>query len=179
MLQGVNVPVTASSDYTPLDDIDRAILQLLQRDARNLTAVDIADRIDVSDGTIRNRIERLEQRNIIEGYVPLVHYENAGFQLQVCFTCTARIPQREELAKEALKIDGIVEIREIMTGRGNVEITAVAPQNEDVTRVAKALDELGLEIESEELLRHRYVRPFNHFGTEDVTTEEEEGSHEI
>lgn len=38
-----------------------------------------------------------------------------------------------------------------------------------MTRIATTLDELGLAVESEELVRHHYLRPFNHFGTEDVT----------
>lgn len=172
----------AAPEYTPLDEVDRAILQLLQRDARHLTAVDIAERVGVSDGTVRNRIADLEQRDIVEGYTPLVNYENAGYQLQVRFTCTARIVAREQLAREALDIRGVVEIRELMTGRENVEITVVAPRNEDVTRIAIALDELGFDVEREELIRHRYIRPFNHFGTEDVAAsaaDNEEATHEV
>lgn len=56
-----------------------------------------------------------------------------------------------------------------MTGRENIEVTVVAPTHDDLTDAAKALDELGLEIEREELIRHHYFRPFNHFGTEDVS----------
>jgi DNA-binding Lrp family transcriptional regulator len=157
------------SDTSPLDEVDRAILQLLQRDARNKTAVDIAAAIGVTDSTVRNRIEKLEEEGIIEGYAPLINYENGGFQLQVRFTCGARIVERERLAEEALDIVGVVEVREMMTGTENIEVTAVAPQADDLTRIALALDDLGLDVESEELIRHRYVRPFNHFGTEDAS----------
>lgn len=121
----------ASSGYTPLDDTDRAILQLLQRDARNTTAVEIAERVGVSDGTVRNRIEKLEAEGIIEGYVPIINYERAGYQLEIRIRCTARIVEREALTKEALGIEGVVEVRELMTGRGNVEVTAVAPAHDD------------------------------------------------
>lgn len=174
--------MSAVPEYTPLDEVDRAILQLLQHDARHLTAVDIAERVGVSDGTVRNRIADLEQRDIVEGYAPLVNYENAGYQLQVRFTCTARIVDRERLARESLEIRGFVEVRELMTGRENVEITVVAPRNDDVTRIAIALDELGFTIEREELIRHRYIRPFDHFGTEDVSgpvADEHEAIHEV
>ena len=159
----------ASPEYTPLDDVDRAILQLLQRDARNLTAVDISERVGVSDGTVRNRIDSLEERDIVEGYTPMIDYERAGYQLQIRIMCTAPIVDREELAQQALDIEGVVEVHEIMTGRLNVEVKAVAPRHQNVTRVARSLDELGLEVESEELIRHHYFRPFNHFGTEDVS----------
>lgn len=155
-------------EQTPLDDVDRAILQLLQRDARNATAVDIAEQVGVTDSTVRNRIEDLEHRGVIEGYTPMIDYEEAGYQLQIRFMCNARIVEREALAKEALGINGVVEVHEIMTGRLNVEIKAVAPRNDDVTRIAMALDDLGLKVETEELIRNHYFRPFDHFGTDHV-----------
>lgn len=161
--------MTIGPEHFPLDEVDRAILQLLQRDARNATAVDIAERIGVSDGTVRNRIENLEETGIIDGYAPVIDYERAGYQLQVRFICSARIVDRESLAKDALGIEGVVAVDEIMTGRRNITIKAVAPSNEDVTRIALALDELGLDVESEELIRNQYYRPFNHFGVGDVS----------
>lgn len=161
----------ASAEYTPLDEVDRAILQLLQRDARNATAVEIAETVGVSDGTVRNRIEKLERMGVIEGYVPLINYETAGYQLQVRISCTAPIVERERLANEALGIDGVVEVRELMTGRENIEVTAVAPRNDDLTRIAETLHELGLTVVREELVRHQYIQPFNHFGTEAIPGE--------
>lgn len=177
-LRHLYTSVCASDEYTPLDRVDRAIIQLLQRDARNLTAVEIAEAVGVSDGTVRNRIENLERQNIIEGYVPVVDYENAGYQLEVVFECTAPIVDREALGKEAVQIKGVVEVLELMTGRANLQITAVAPRRDDVTRIAKALDELGLQVEHEKLIRHKYLRPFNHFGTENVS-DERDGTYEV
>lgn len=168
----------ASPEHTPLDDIDRAILQILQRDARNSSAVDIAERVGVSDGTVRNRIEKLEQLGIIEGYVPTINYEQAGFQLQVKIVCTASIVEREELAEQARDVKGVVEVQELMSGRENIEVIAIAPTHDDLTATAQSLHELGLDVENEELIRRHYYRPFNHFGTEDVSGDTD-GGHEL
>lgn len=156
------------SEYTPLDDLDRGILQLLQRDARNLTAVDLAEKVGTSDGTVRNRIRNLEKRGIVEGYVPIVDYEAAGYPLQLRIMCSAPIVEREQLAEEAIEVAGVVEVHEVMTGRNNVEVKAVATRHDDLTRIATTLDSMGLEVESEELIRHHYFRPFDHFGTENL-----------
>jgi len=51
-----------------LDNVDRGILHELQVDARNRTAQEIADKVDVSASTVRNRIEALEANGVIEGY---------------------------------------------------------------------------------------------------------------
>lgn len=155
----------------PLDEIDRGILHLLQQDARNYTPVEMARQIPVSDGTVRNRIDALENEDIIEGYVPTLNYEAAGFPLKIVFSCTARIPERADLAQQALQIEGVIRISELMTGRENVRITAVATHTDDITQIAHRLDALGFEVESEELMRHEYVQPFNHFGQDAVEGE--------
>lgn len=101
-----------SSERTQLDEVDRVILQVLQRDARYSTAVDLAENVGASDGTVRNRIEALQDRNIIEGFVPVINYAEAGYPLQIKIQCTARIINREELAREALKQTGVISVRE-------------------------------------------------------------------
>lgn len=158
---------------TPLDEVDRGILQLLQRDARHATAVEIGEAVGVSDGTVRNRVANLEDEGIIEGYVPLLNYEKAGYQLQINIECTARIVDRKRLAQEVSTIEGVIGVREMMTGRSNIEAHVVAPTNDDVTQAVQRLDELGLQIEEENLVRHHYQRPFNHFGTDEITTDRE------
>ncbi|MFC7194338.1 Lrp/AsnC family transcriptional regulator [Halosimplex aquaticum] len=75
-----------------LDEIDYGILQLLQRDARNTTPVDMADQLPVSAQTIRNRISGLQDNDVIEGYVPIINYENAGFPIRL--GSSARRPSR-------------------------------------------------------------------------------------
>jgi len=59
---------------TPLDEVDRGILFVLQQDARNTTIAEIADEVEVSSSTVRNRIDRLEDEGVIEGYYPKINY---------------------------------------------------------------------------------------------------------
>lgn len=167
------VPLSMKHEHTPLDEVDRGILQLLQRDARHSTAVEIGEAIGVSDGTVRNRVENLENKGIIEGYIPVLNYERAGYPLQINIECTASVVDREQLAKEARKVDGVIDIRETMTGRSNIHAQVVAPTNDDVTEAARQLNELDLQIEDEDLVRHHYQQPFNHFGIKEITTDKE------
>lgn len=162
----------ASDDYSPLDDVDRTILQLLQRDARHKTAVEIGQTVGVSDSTVRNRIVALEQQGVIEGYVPLINYEAAGYQLQIRVTCTAPVTDRAELARDALQIEGVIEVRELLSGTENIAVTAVPPKNEDITYLGETLSELGLEVVKEETIRQHYIRPFSYFGSIEKPEEE-------
>lgn len=149
-----------------LDEVNRGILHLLQNDARNLTPVDMADHLPVSDGTVRNRIENLEKEGIIEGYLPSLNYEAAGFPLKLVISCTAPIPDRAELAKQARDLPHVITVREMLTAQNNVRVTAIATDTDDITQIDAQLVELGLTVEREALMRHEYVRPFNGFGTD-------------
>lgn len=151
-----------------LDETDRGILHCLQEDARNNSAADIADRVGVTANTVRNRIQRLEDAGIIETYAPVIDYEQAGYQLIVVMFCTAPIPERPALANEALELNGVVDVRELMTGKRNVVVTAVASEGENITSAANELTELGLTIENEELRKNSYLQPFSTFGSDDV-----------
>lgn len=147
-----------------LDEVDMGILHLLQSDARNLTPVDMAKRLPVSEGTVRNRIERLRDRGIIEGYVPVLNYEAAGFPLKVMFECSVKITNRADLAEKCLDLPHVVGVQEIMTGHRNIRVVTVATVAGDITRTGQQLEELGVEIEDEYLLRRELVQPFDHFG---------------
>jgi DNA-binding Lrp family transcriptional regulator len=163
------------ADY-PLDNVDRAILFELQRDARNNTNADIAERIDVSASTVSKRIARLEKEGVLRGYDPDIDYERAGFPLQVLFICTVSITEREEIIQQALEIDTVVNVREMMTGEGNVHIQVVGRTNEDVTQSAHRIDDLGFTVTDEILMRDEYTRPsilFNDPESERVSQDRE------
>ena len=146
-----------------LDALDRRVLFHLQRDARRTSSGDIAADTGVSASTVRNRIAGLEQRDILRGYHADVDYERSGYQLYTLVVCTAPIPQREELAKAALDVPGVVEVREVMTGTANVHVDVVGEDGDDLSRIGRELDELGLDVVDEDLIRNRHTTPFRGF----------------
>lgn len=146
-----------------LDDVDRGILYLLQREARTTTTKEIADMVGVSPSTVRNRIDQLESSGVIRGYHPEIDYEAAGLPLQVLFICTAPATERSELAQKVLEVRGVIELREMTTGRRNIHVEVVGTSTADITRITDAIHELGLEIETTELVKQRRIQPFNHF----------------
>lgn len=146
-----------------LDDLDRAILGALQRDARHASSSDIAAEMDVSASTVRKRIQRLESEGIVTGYRATIDYEKAGYPFFMHLICTAPIPEREALTEEALSVAGVVDVREIASGERNVLVTAVAEDSETLTTIASRLAEMGLTIREEELIRSDRSVPFTQF----------------
>ena len=146
-----------------LDEVDRAILHALQEDARNNTNAAISERVSVSASTVGKRIARLEEEGIIKGHRSEIDYEAAGFPLHVLFICTAKIAERESLIKQTLNLQGVINVRELMTGEGNVHIEVVGATNDDITFIAHALDEMGYRVSDEILMRAEYNQPSIHF----------------
>ncbi|KAB1194182.1 AsnC family transcriptional regulator [Haloferax sp. MBLA0076] len=147
-----------------LDEIDRLILHALMADARGTSAPMIADEVSVSPGTIRNRIRQLEDAGVLTGYHANVDFEQTGHRFTNLFVCTAPVPERERLSKLVREISGVVNVRELLSGRGNIHVLAVGEDMNDVTRIGRELSNLGLEIEDENLVRRESFEPYSPFG---------------
>ena len=146
-----------------LDDVDRSILYMLQENARDSTAQEIADRVGVSASTVRNRITQLEADGIIRGYHPEIDYEAANFPLQMTFIVNVP-PQKIGTYSENIRgIQGVTDVREMVTGRRNIHVDVVARSNAEITRITDTIHELGVEVVSSEMMRRRHIQPFNHF----------------
>jgi len=65
-----------------MDDLDRKIISHLRRDART-PVTEIADRVGTSEGTVRNRVERLTEEGIIERFTISTHTGNVQAMIEV------------------------------------------------------------------------------------------------
>lgn len=146
-----------------LDSVDRHILYYLQQDARTTSSTDIAEKLGLSSSTVRTRINKLEEVGIIRGYHIDIDYDLAGYPLYTKIICTAPVPERDALANEARSIRGVTAVREIMTGQRNVYVNAIGKDHDDLNRISKELDGLGLGIVDEQLIRDEYVCPYHGF----------------
>lgn len=147
-----------------LDGTDKGILYLLQQDARGITTQEMADKVGVSASTVRNRIERMEDRGIIRGYHPDVDYDEAGLQLYVEIICSAPNPRRAAFTEAARDVGGVVAVREVLNGNENVQIDAVGTTSDDVARITDELSDIGLEVVNTKIIKDTHLQPFNHFG---------------
>lgn len=152
-----------------IDEIDKRILYYLGEDARNIAAPAIAEEMEVTPATIRNRIHELEAEGILRGYPADIDYKSIEGHVTYQFSCTAPIPERDRLAQTALEVSGVVGVRELMTGTANLAITAVGSDTNDIGRIAGELSDLGLAIEDESVIEEEYYRPYDPFGPEDVS----------
>ena len=65
-----------------LDSTDRSIIRALCKDAR-LSQRQLAQIVGVAQGTIANRIRKLEEEGAIQGYAPILGAEEIGWGMTV------------------------------------------------------------------------------------------------
>jgi DNA-binding Lrp family transcriptional regulator len=149
-------------DDDTLDDVDRSILHQLQLDARQ-TDTEIAEKVDVTSTTVRNRLDKLEGRGVIRGYYPEINYEEAGYPLHVMFVCTVDPNELETLADEILGVRGVVTTRDLLGGERNVHVEIVAGSVREIEAIRNELAGLGMTINSSEIISETQVQSWDHF----------------
>jgi DNA-binding Lrp family transcriptional regulator len=65
-----------------MDDLDRRILNILRRDAR-IPYTEIAERVGTSEGTVRNRVDRMIEDGIIERFTVATSTGNVKAMIEV------------------------------------------------------------------------------------------------
>ncbi|WP_251342575.1 Lrp/AsnC family transcriptional regulator [Haloplanus halophilus] len=65
-----------------MDELDRRILSILRRDSRT-PYTEIADRVGTSEGTVRNRVERLIDEGVIERFTVATRTGNVKAMIEV------------------------------------------------------------------------------------------------
>lgn len=146
-----------------IDGIDKGILYLLQRDARNHTIEEMGEEMDVAPSTVGSRLRKLEEHGVIGGYNPDIDYEKIGFDHHYIFVGTTPAGD-DETVSDLMDVDGVVRVRELITNRQNVSIEVLGSDRSSVTESASQITELGVEIERVEMLKRDLRQPFNGFG---------------
>lgn len=150
-----------------LDEIDRRIIYDLMVDSRNTSAPMIADEVNVSPATVRNRIKSLEKNGIIKGYSMNVDFERAEGYLTNLFLCHVDFNEVQRVTQKAASISGVINVRELMGGRRNLHVLAVGKDTSELRRIGGELSDLGLEIEDEMILQNDEWHPYTPFGPGD------------
>jgi Lrp/AsnC family transcriptional regulator for asnA, asnC and gidA len=101
-----------------LDELDRAILHILQEDGR-ASYSEMARRLKVPESTVRLRVKRLVDRGVIRKFVALINPFKAGYSI-VAFIAVDVEPGRIKEAVEKLKELPEVDVLGIATGAHDI-----------------------------------------------------------
>jgi len=92
-----------------LDEIDKQILRILQKDART-SYREIQEQLGISIGTIHNRISKLKENGIIEGYTLRLNNVKLGYKLTFLIRINIDGKHTEELLMDLKEIPEVCSI---------------------------------------------------------------------
>ncbi|MFW9894281.1 MAG: Lrp/AsnC family transcriptional regulator [Promethearchaeota archaeon] len=122
-----------------LDDIDKNIIRILQEDART-SYREIQDRLGISIGTIHNRISKLRDNGIIEGYTLRLNNIKLGYKLSFLIRINCDGKFTEEILNEISKIPEVCSVFHT-TGEQSAALICRFQESEDVHNFIRKLNE--------------------------------------
>ncbi|MBO8173629.1 MAG: Lrp/AsnC family transcriptional regulator [Thermococcus sp.] len=118
-----------------IDELDRKILSLLQKDAR-LSYREIAKELNVAVGTVYNRLKRLEEEGILKGFYPKLDYEKLGYELTAIIGVRAQGKRIIQIEREIAKDAHVLCVYDV-TGEYDIIVIAKFKGREDMNRFVK------------------------------------------
>lgn len=114
-----------------LDETDRAILRLLQADARTPFS-EIAREIEMSSATVHDRVKRMEGAGVIRGYHADVDPKAVGFGISAIVGLRVEQGREEEALDRLADLEGVQEL-DLTTGEWDI-VMRVYAENTDALR---------------------------------------------
>lgn len=94
-----------------LDDLDKKILAIVQRDGR-ITNAELAQQIHLSPPAAHARLKRLQERGLIRSFVALLDRELLGYDLMALIHVTLAQHQRERVQEFRAAIQAMPQVLE-------------------------------------------------------------------
>ena len=101
-----------------IDNLDKKIIELLKKDSR-CPFVEIANQLDVSEGTVRSRVHKMSEEGIIRGFTIKTSSKNVKALVEISIAVNT---DTQEIARELASYDGVTEVFEVT---GDQDIIAI------------------------------------------------------
>jgi Lrp/AsnC family leucine-responsive transcriptional regulator len=126
-----------------LDRYDRAILELLQQDAR-ITNTSLAEKVSLSESACLRRVRALEESGLIEGYTAVLNQQKAGYPVSVFVNITLDRQAQAGLEAFETAVRKLPEVMEcyLMTGEYDYLLRVVVADLSDFERLHQHLTRL-------------------------------------
>ena len=120
-----------------LDDLDRAILNMLQDDSR-MAYTAIGKELGISEGTVRYRVKNLVEQGVILNFTTLLDPRKVGFPITGILTAHIAAGSFDSVVDELKKID---EIHHMFQSTGKFDLVIVA-NTEDMGHLGELKNEI-------------------------------------
>nr|WP_238025645.1 Lrp/AsnC family transcriptional regulator [Metallosphaera javensis (ex Hofmann et al. 2022)] len=126
------------TDYYYLDNVDRKILNILQKDSRTPFSR-LAKMLDLSESTIHMRVKRLVKEGVIKNFGIEIDLDRIGLNVLAFVLIKAEPKKYEEILKKLVEMNEIYDIYDV-TGEYYALLKVRVKSREEL---AKVLDYIG------------------------------------
>ncbi|RBI61621.1 Lrp/AsnC family transcriptional regulator [halophilic archaeon] len=123
-----------------MDALDRQILDLLRRDAR-MPYTEIADEVGTSEGTVRNRVEQMNEDGIIERFTVATRTGNVKAMIEIGVDVAVNTTSMSDQLAEWEQVDYVWQV----SGEDDIVLVVDAADTQGVNQLitrARELDEV-------------------------------------
>ena len=123
-----------------MDELDRAILDVLRRDART-PYTEVAERVGTSEGTVRNRVERMIETGVIERFTVATRTGNIKAMIELGVDVAVDTSEVAERMAEWDEVDFVWQV----SGEEDVVLVVDAADTRGVNQLitqARDMDEI-------------------------------------
>jgi len=121
-----------------LDEVDKAILRRLQKDAR-VSFNEIAKEVGTSEATVFVRIKKLQKNGVIRAFRAIVDPESVGKQVTAFALVRAEPKSYAKVLAELQNLDDVCEVYDV-TG---AYYSIIKMRTSTSEQLAKVLDKIG------------------------------------
>jgi DNA-binding Lrp family transcriptional regulator len=116
-----------------LDEIDRAILRILQADGR-VTNADLARQVALSPPAVHARVRRLEEAGVIQRYVALLDREAMGYELLCLINISMERHRRKDIEQVRQAVQEMPEVLEChhLTGEFDYQLKVMVRNRKEL-----------------------------------------------
>ncbi|MEW5985472.1 MAG: Lrp/AsnC family transcriptional regulator [Chloroflexota bacterium] len=124
-----------SSHNQELDELDRAILCIVQVDGR-ISNVDLARQINLSPPATHTRLRRLEQQGYIQSYAAVLNREKNGYDMLCFVSVSLQVHQFDQVTHFRAVVSQMPEVLEChhVTGEFDYLLKVVLKNRRDLER---------------------------------------------
>ncbi|NRB58488.1 MAG: Lrp/AsnC family transcriptional regulator [Winogradskyella sp.] len=143
-----------------MDNLNWKILKLLQQNSR-MSNAEIGRRVGISSPAVNERIKKMEDAEIIEGYTTFVSPLETGYQLKAIITLRAFMGMLKPFLEKVKTYDEVVNCYRI-TGNENIVMEVVLKNQKHLESFIDQLITYGetkTQIVLSHVIKHSEIKP--------------------
>jgi Lrp/AsnC family transcriptional regulator, regulator for asnA, asnC and gidA len=121
-----------------VDELDLRIISLLQYDARR-SFREIAEELDVAEGTVYNRVAKLREQAIIKNFIAELDFDLLGYDLTAVIGVISRGSKLAEVEKILAMEEAITAVYDV-TGEYDAIIVAKVTDRDALNSLVKRIN---------------------------------------